>query len=106
MRKYHIVLAIVSLFAAQQSFANESMQASTNDDMPVVTQCKMIAKACVSAGYTKPATDKAFWRDCMKPVLLNQTVKGVTLDAKDVAACRQAKIAKMESELEALKAVK
>jgi len=108
MRKYHTGFAIIALFIAQQSFANvTTMSSSNNSDDMSLKQCDMIAKACLKAGYARKAmTGKGFWRDCMKPVLLNQEVKGVTLNANDIATCRQAKITKMESELEMLKQVK
>lgn len=69
--------------------------------------CGPIATACVNAGFTMgDNTDKGFWKNCMQPLLLNQTVSGVTLDAKDIKACRQFKIAKMKVELKQLQKVK
>lgn len=104
MRKYHTVFAIIALFITQQSFANTA--ASTNTDDMTVKQCEIIAKACLKAGYFKKSEGKAFWKDCMKPVLLGKTVSGVKIDAGDVSTCRQSKISKMQSELEQLQQVK
>lgn len=97
MRRYPLALAVVALFFTQLSFADDAQK----------NPCAPIAKACVDGGYTMgDNTDKGFWKNCMQPVLLNQTVSGVTLDAKDIKACRQFKIAKMKMELKQLQKVK
>lgn len=97
MRRYQLVLALTTLFAAQLSFA---------DDVKP-NPCEPIATACVNAGFTMgDNTNKGFWKNCMQPLLLNQTVEGVTLDMKDIKACRQFKIAKMKVELKQLQKVK
>lgn len=91
MRNYRAVIAIIALFIAQSSFANVS---DTNKS------CEMIANACLSGGFVKAGDPgKTFWRDCMKPILLGQTITGVNVSAKDAMACRQYKIAKMKQEL-------
>jgi hypothetical protein len=96
MRRYQLVLTLTALFFTQLAFADDQ-----------ANPCAPIAKGCVDAGYTMgDNTDKGFWKNCMQPVLLNQTVSGVTLDAKDVKACRQFKIAKMKVELKQLQKVK
>jgi hypothetical protein len=61
------------------------------------TPCKNIRSACESAGYSKNGTEgKHMWKDCLKPVLLGQSIAGVTVDAGDVQACRQKVAAKMQ----------
>lgn len=101
MRKFSIILAVFTFFLAQTSFA--AMMA--NDE--TMAQCDTIAKACKDAGFTdEDMGDKNFWFGCMKPVLFNKTVNGVTVDAKDVKECRKAKIAKMKKELKELQDVK
>jgi len=96
MKKYYCLLTFVALFAAQQSWA-------ATDGGPT-KECKPIVKACIKGGYGKKANEgKAFWRDCMHPVLLGKAVANVNVDTNDVAACRKAKISKMELELEQLK---
>jgi hypothetical protein len=61
------------------------------------TPCKNIKSACEAAGYSKNGTaGKHMWKDCLKPVLLGQSIAGVTVDAGDVQACRQKVAAKMQ----------
>ncbi len=97
MRKYYTLFALIALFATQQSFADMT----DTDDMST-KECKVIVKACLKADYK----GKKFWFDCMKPVLLGKTVANVTVDANDVSACRQAKITKMQAEIEQFQQVK
>ena len=102
MRKYSVVIALVTLFLAQSSFA-----VTLGDDDLSNKQCGAIADACKSAGLTDESTGaKSFWFACMKPVLYGNTVKGVVIDAKDIKECRKAKIAKMKKEVQELQAVK
>lgn len=101
MRKYAGMIAILLMFLTQGSFAD----ALSNDDS--AKECGAIADACKNAGFTNADMgDKSFWFGCMKPVLFGKSVSGVTVDAKDVKACRKAKIAKMQKELKELQAVK
>lgn len=95
--KYFFVL-LTAMLMAQPVFADEDM---SSDSKP----CKMIVKACLNAGYAKKSEGKQFWKDCMKPVVLGKTVKGVSVDANDVKACRAAKITQLEEELSEMKAV-
>jgi hypothetical protein len=91
MRITHIALALTSLFLAQSVFAQDM----DSDSKP----CATIAKACLDAGYLRDSQDKKFWQDCMKPIVLGQTVANVTVDADTVKMCRADKIAKMKKEL-------
>ena len=101
MRMHSIMIAIFALFLIQPSFA-----VTFNDDDLPNKNCEAIANACKSAGLTDEGTgDKSFWFACMKPVLYGKTVTGVTIDAKDVKACREAKITKMKKELKELQAI-
>jgi hypothetical protein len=68
--------------------------------------CAPLVKSCLDAGYTRGDKEKQFWKDCMKPILLDKTVSGVTVDAKDVKVCRSAKIKKLKQELSEFEAVK
>ncbi len=72
-----------------------------NDFIP----CKNIASACEKAGYTRNS-NKKFWFECMKPVLMGKTVSGVTISAADVKACREKKIEKAKTELKELQNVR
>lgn len=91
MRKIYTIAILAALFANQQAFATDSKD------------CSAIADACLSAGFvrTEP-TDKAIWKDCMKPVILGKTVEGVTIDAKVAKTCRMDKIKDMKAELKEL----
>jgi hypothetical protein len=101
MRKYRIVFALIALLLTQASFANISDMMTTDSDDVTFKQCKDIARACINAGYIKRGVPgKGFWKDCMKPVLLGQTVKGINITSQDAAACRQFKITKMQNELQ------
>lgn len=72
-----------------------------NKDMS--NECHKIAKACIAAGYTRHSSSgKLFWKDCMKPILLGQTVSGVTVSSSDVTTCKSLKIKKMQNELNEL----
>lgn len=94
MRKMYFLLALASAFTLQPAFADDTITSS--DSKP----CGIIAKACISAGYTRHGNgDKKFWFGCMKPVVLGQTVKGVTVDAATVKSCRQDKITELKKEL-------
>jgi len=68
--------------------------------------CGMIAKACLKAGYVHSETDKKFWMDCMKPVILGKTVKGVTVDEDTVKSCRMNKINMLQQDLKDFEDVK
>lgn len=99
MRKYFLIIALFFLSFMQTTFAM-----GKND---VVKECETIANACKSAGYTDEGMgDKSFWFGCMKPVLLGKSVSDVTVDVKDVRACRRAKIAKMKKEIRELQSSK
>ena len=93
MRKIYLFFVLVALFLSQSVFA----------DMDDSKPCKNVAQACRTAGFDK---GKQFWKGCMKPLLLGQTVKGVTIDPKVIAACRSDKINKMKKELNDLENVK
>lgn len=69
-------------------------------------ECDTIANACLSAGYDNTTTDKRFWQDCMRALLVNQSVNGVSISSSDVAVCRDFKITKMQQELQDLQNAK
>jgi hypothetical protein len=85
-------LVVAGLFFAQNVLAADRTESKA---------CGKVADACKTAGFK----DEGFWFDCMRPVLLDKTVKGVTVDAADVKACRADKIEKMKKELDQLKKV-
>jgi len=95
MRKTHLTLVLAATLLAQPVFADNDMY---SDSKP----CAAIAEACKAAGFAKGETDgKRFWMDCMKPVILGQTVTGVKgIDANTVKMCRSDKIASIKKELQ------
>ncbi|HSW71490.1 MAG TPA: hypothetical protein VLH77_05875 [Gammaproteobacteria bacterium] len=94
MRKiYKVSLTLLSIFAMHSVFAGEAEMSA--DSKP----CGMIAKACMHAGYAKKNEGKGFWTDCMKPVILGQTVKDVKVDAELVKTCRADKIKQLQQDL-------
>src|SRR5437870_5818391 len=94
MRLVRVVLIAVSVFSVQFCFA-DNQDMSTSDSQA----CKAVAKACLSANYTR-SSGKKFWQDCMKPIILGQTVQGVTIDPATVKTCRSDKIKQLQDELQ------
>lgn len=95
MRKIHIILILAALFSSQQILAAD------DPDMMADKPCATIAKACMGAGYSRmDNANKKLWKDCMKPMILGQTVSGVTVDAATIQDCRVHKIDKMTKELD------
>jgi len=92
--KYPLIV-LAALLIAHPVFADEDMTANRT--------CMPIVKACLNAGY-KHDNGKQFWQDCMKPVVLGKSVKGITIDSKVVEKCRTAKIKQLEQELSEMKA--
>jgi hypothetical protein len=89
MEKFRILLIVAALCSTQSVFAAE-------EDMLSSKPCAMVAAACTKAGFPK---GKTFWMGCMKPVLLNKSVKKVTVDAATAKACRMDKIDELKKEL-------
>jgi len=113
MRKSTILITLLTLISTQTLLADTtttvttpSATSSSASDLSS-KQCEGIAKACKSAGYTREgaSSGKQFWADCMKPILLGQTVAGVSITADDATACRQQKVENMKKELEQLQQV-
>ena len=66
-------------------------------------QCEMIVHACKKAGYErKHESDKKLWKNCLMPILMGKTVKGVDVDPSDVASCKKYKVEKMQMKLKQL----
>ena len=97
--RYSSLAWLTAILLVQPVFADDM----NSNEKP----CATIVKSCLDAGYTRDAADgKQFWKDCMKPLVLGKTVSGITVDAKDVKACRSAKIIKLKQELSELKKAK
>ena len=97
MRKIYL-LTLVSILAIQPVFAHEVMMLINSKS------CQAVAKACLSAGYSRHG-NKNFWGNCMKPLLLNQTVSDVKIDSTTVQSCRKDKINELKYELKELEKV-
>ena len=97
MRILYVLVVMWSFILSAKVFA---------DDMPNSKSCGIIAKVCKKAGYTKGHnTEKQFWKDCMKPVIMGQRVSGTHVDAEISKDCRVDKIAELKSELNELESV-
>ena len=100
MRIIRPVLILVALLSTQPIFAYDDQGMSSSKP------CGVIANACIKAGFVRKETpDKKFWINCMKPVILGQSVKGVKVDADAVKVCRANKIDELKKELSELEAV-
>jgi len=89
---HKIFLLITTFILCQSAFAQ---------DMPPNSKaCDDVAKACLVAGYSESQnTDKRFWIDCMKPLLLGHAINGVNIDPATVKTCRADKIYDLKKEL-------
>ncbi len=94
MRKiYKISFILASILSAQAVFADDAAMSSDGKS------CGVVAKACLHAGYSRKDESKKFWSECMKPVILGQSVKGVKVDVATVKSCRADKIDELKKEL-------
>ncbi len=99
MRYLHHIVVIMAVLATQQAFAFGKF--------PNDRSCGLIAKACLKAGFVEQKSEtKGIWRNCMEPVLLGQSVSGVTVDAAVVKSCRAHKVKELQRQLEQLQNVK
>lgn len=99
MKKIHAIFILAATLSSLQVFADDTDAMDASNNRP----CAAIAKACAAAGFTRASDpNKKFWADCMKPVILGQTVSGVTIDAATVKSCRVDKIKKLKLELQEL----
>lgn len=100
MRTIYKMFLILAIFAMQSVFADDMMQ---NDGK----SCGVIAKACSSAGFVSRRSEtKGIWGNCMKPILLAQSVANVQVDPAVVKNCRMHKIKELQMQLEQFKKVK
>jgi hypothetical protein len=111
MRKISIVLGLTAALSGSSVFADDlnttvgtpttttASQATPTGNKP----CMTIANACLAAGFVRTeAAGKRIWQDCMKPIILGQTVQGVNIDSATAASCRTYKINKLTTELQEL----
>lgn len=97
MRTTRFILMLVAALATQSVFAEyTSSPVSDSDNKP----CAKIAEACLSAGFVEAKSkDKGIWRNCMKPIMLGNTVTGVTVDPDVAKSCRANKVKELTKEL-------
>lgn len=95
---------LLSLALFSIALSNTSLSFA-NNPMPMDSSCQAIAKACKTEGYSRGG-DKKFWLDCMRPILLGQSVQGVKTDPAQVKTCRDNKIISLQQELKELQSVK
>jgi len=94
MNKIYAIAMFMSIFTVQQAFAAET---------PADKPCEALANACLTAGFVKTeSADKGIWRDCMRPIILGQSVAGITVDASLAKSCRVEKIKELKMELKEL----
>ncbi len=95
---------IQSIFIVAILLSTQAISATPLDNLAALSKpCTTVAKACKDAGYATAETkDKRFWQDCMKPIILGQSVQGVTIDAATIKACRATKIDDLKSDLQEL----
>ncbi|HSW69688.1 MAG TPA: hypothetical protein VLI69_06020 [Gammaproteobacteria bacterium] len=97
MRKTHIALASIVILLSSSVFADRMMDSKA---------CKSVVEACKKAGYVKEEKgDKRFWQDCMKPIVMGQTVKGVDVSMDTVKQCRKDKIVELKKKLQEFESV-
>lgn len=82
-----VVSAVLSSFVIQYTFAIEAAE-------PTEGACIKIMEACKAAGYNKSllTEKKSLSKNCLQPLLDGQKVEGVTLDSKDIEACKAKKL--------------
>jgi hypothetical protein len=98
MSKIRNILILAAMLTTSQVFAQDFDMDSH--------ACSTIAKACIQKGFVRtPTIGKRFWQDCMKPLILGQTVSGVTVDPLVVKTCRMNKIQELKMELNELQKV-
>lgn len=97
MRKISLVLTLAAVVSSV-AFAHDPNHGKA---------CDTVAKACMKAGYTRAeSATKGIWDNCMKPLMLGQTVKGVNVDSATTETCRTDRIAEIQQELKELQDVK
>lgn len=92
MRKIYVgfMLIATALFSSSV-FANHLMDSKA---------CAAIVDACKKAGYERgDNANKRFWHDCMRPVLMGETVKDVNIDPGLAKQCRTDKIDQLKKQL-------
>jgi hypothetical protein len=110
MRKSILLIAALASSIAFAGTTPSPLPATSTTPVAADTssskECDTIANACLSAGYVSTSANKRFWEDCMRALLVNQTVDGVNVASSDITACRDFKIGKLQTELQDLQNAK
>jgi hypothetical protein len=98
MKYLGCAFALASLLFSSGVYANDFAKLDHSACLPIVNACK-------AAGYGRHKEDKNFWLNCMKPILLGQSVKDVNVTSDQVKTCRKSKIHQLQNELKNLRDV-
>ncbi len=91
MRKIHIGFTVIATILLSSSAFAYHMDSKA---------CRAVVDACKKAGYERgEGANKKFWNDCMKPVLMGKTVKGVMVDPAMGKQCRMDKMIEMKKQM-------
>lgn len=102
MRK-HVLIGLAAFLSTQAIFAADAQDTTLSPD---AKPCAVVAQSCLNAGFVRDgAPGKRFWEDCMKPLLMGQTIQGITIDANVAVTCRTNKINQLKQELQDLQSV-
>lgn len=95
MRTIRFAFVLASMLVSQSVFAQPDQIMMSEDGA-----CSAIAKTCIKHGFSRnDHKGKQFWLDCMRPLIMGQSVKGVTVSADTIRTCRDEKIAELKHEL-------
>lgn len=105
--KFRLALLGLAFFVFPSVFA----AAIDDSDMSVASSgtqpCLELTKACMEAGYIRREHgNKKIWENCMKPILMGQTVNGVKIAASAVNTCREQKIKRLRAQIQELQKMK
>ncbi len=81
-----LLTAFFTIFTTLYAFAVET---GSNSNGP----CAKLVEACKNAGFNQSilSDNKSLSKNCLKPLLNNQKVEGVSVDSKDLEACKTKK---------------
>lgn len=81
-----VVAILITLITTNPAFAVET---GSHTNGP----CAKLVEACKNAGYNQSilSDNKSLSKNCLKPLLNNQKVEGVSVDSKDLEACKTKK---------------
>lgn len=88
LKSFLLMLSLLSLHTGI-AMANEPPAAAVvGKEHP----CHKIRTACEGAGFVRGGhkkDGKGLWKDCVQPVMNGTSIAGVTVDSKDIQACKE-----------------